>query len=169
MGHLNSNSLNLFKNVGSNGVDFGGAVPDCDICAIGKSHQLDHPKTANNKVQRAFQLVMTDLMGPIMPEVLGGLKYTRKISDEYTRWTEVYLQKPKDGTLHAFQSYVQSMVIPGGVWVERLRADKGGEFIGNEFKSYCRQTGILLEFASTNTPQQIGLSERVGRTLAAMV
>ncbi|CAM9745946.1 unnamed protein product, partial [Sphacelaria rigidula] len=41
----------------------------------------------------------------------------------------------------------------GGVRLERLRADKGGEFIGNDFRTYCRQTGILLEFASTNTPQ----------------
>ncbi|CAM9813692.1 unnamed protein product, partial [Sphacelaria rigidula] len=170
MGHPNSNSLNLLKNVGSNGVDFGGVIPDCDICAIGKSHQLAHPKTANNKAQRAFQLVMTDLMGPIMPEALGGFKNVCMISDEYTRWTEeIYLQKNKDGTFHAFQSYLQLMAIPGGVQVEQLRPDKGGEFIGNEFKSYCRQTGILLEFASTNTPQRIGLSERVGRTLGAMI
>ncbi|CAM9595151.1 unnamed protein product, partial [Sphacelaria rigidula] len=112
---------------------------------------------------------MIDLMRPIMPEALGGFKYVCKISDGYTRWTEIYLEKTKDSTLHAFQSYVQSMVIPGGVRAERLRADKGGDFIGNEFKSYCRQTGILLEFPNTNTPQQIGLSERVGSTLAAMV
>ena len=52
---------------------------------------------------------------------------------------EIYLLKTTDGTLHAFQSYVQSMVIPGGVRVERVRADKGDEFIGNEVKSYCRQ------------------------------
>ena len=61
------------------------------------------------------------------------------------------------------------MVIPSGVRVQRLRADKGGEFIGNDFKDYCTQTGVLLEYASTNTPQQIGMSERVGGTLAAMV
>ncbi|CAM9982684.1 unnamed protein product [Sphacelaria rigidula] len=169
MGHLNSNSLNLLKNVGSNGVDLGGAVPDCNICAVGKSHELAHPKTANNKVQHAFEVVMTYLMGLTMPEALGGFKYACKISDEYSRWTEIYLQKTKDGTLHAIQSYVQSTVIPSGVRVEGRRAGKDGESIGNEFKSYCRQTGILLEFASTNTPQQIGLSERVGRTLADMV
>ena len=74
-----------------------------------------------------------------------------------------------DGALNAFQLFIQSMVIPGGVRVERVRSDKGGEFIGNEFKSYYRQTGVLLVFASTNTPQQIGPSERVGRTLAAMI
>ncbi|CAM9496900.1 unnamed protein product [Sphacelaria rigidula] len=106
MGHLNSNSLNLLKNVGSNGVDFGGAVPDCDICADGENHKVAHPKTANNKVQRAFQLVMTDLMEPTMPEALGSFKYVCKISDEYTRWTEIYLKKTKDGILYAFQSYI---------------------------------------------------------------
>ena len=61
------------------------------------------------------------------------------------------------------------MVIPSGVRLERLRADKGGEFIGSGFKDYCTQTGVLLKYASTNTPQQIGMSERVGGTLAAMV
>ncbi|CAM9169839.1 unnamed protein product [Sphacelaria rigidula] len=90
MGHLNSHGLNLLKNVGSNEVDFGGAVPDYDICAVGNSHQLAHPKTANNKVQCAFQLVTTDLMRSIMPVALGGFKYVCKISDEYSRWTEIY-------------------------------------------------------------------------------
>ena len=60
--------------------------------------------------------------------------YVSKISDEHTRWTEIYLLKSKDGALHAFQSFVQLMVIPSGVRVERLRADIGGELIGNDFK-----------------------------------
>ena len=61
------------------------------------------------------------------------------------------------------------MVIPSGGRVERLGVDKGGEFVGNDFKDYCIQTGVLLEYASTNTPQKIGMSERVGGTLAGMV
>ena len=47
-------------------------------------------------------------------------------------------------------------------------ADKGGEFIGNGFKDYCAKTGVLLEYAGINTPLQIGMSERVGGTLAAL-
>ncbi|CAM9911028.1 unnamed protein product [Sphacelaria rigidula] len=43
MRHLNSDNLNLLKIVESNGVDFGEAVPDLDICAVGKSHQLTSP------------------------------------------------------------------------------------------------------------------------------
>ncbi|CAM9669553.1 unnamed protein product, partial [Sphacelaria rigidula] len=37
------------------------------------------------------------------------------------------------------------------------------------FKGYCRQTRILLECTSTKASKQISLSERAGRTLAAIV
>ena len=168
MGHLNRKRLDLLKKVNNNGVSFDRTVPDCDVCAVGKSRQRAHLKTADQHIQRPFQLVFTDLMRQFTPEALGGYKYVSKISDEHTRWTEIYLLKSKDGALHEFQSFVQSMVIPSRVRVERLRADKGGEFIGNDFKDYCTQTVVLLEYVSTNTPQQIGMSERVGETLAAM-
>ena len=125
MGHLNRKSLDLLKKVNNNGVSFDETVPDCDVCAVGKSHQREHPKTADQHVQHPFQLVFTDIMGQFTPEALGGYKYVSKISDEHTRWTEIYLLKSKDGALHAFQSFVQSMVIPSGVHVERLRADEG--------------------------------------------
>ena len=46
---------------------------------------------------------------------------------------------------------------------------KGGEYIGEEFRQYCLETGIIREFTATNTPQQVGVSERVGRTLCTMV
>ena len=125
MRHLNRKSLDLLKKVNNNGVSVDGTVPDCDVCAVGKSRQRAHPKTADQHVQHPFQLVFTDLMGQFTPEALGGYKFVSKISDEHTRWTEICLLKSKDGALHAFQSFVQSMVIPSGVRVERLRADKG--------------------------------------------
>ena len=107
-------------------------------------------------------------MGHFTLEALGGYKYLSKISDEHTRWTEIYLLTSKDGALHAFQSFVQSMVIPSGVRVERLRENKEGEFIGNDFKDYCTQTDVLLEWAITKTRQKMVMSERVGGTLVAM-
>ena len=125
MGHLNRKSLDLLKKVNNNGVSSDGTVPDCDVCAVVKSRQRAQPKTADQHVQHPFQLVFTDIMEQFTPEALGGYKCVSKISDEHTRWTEIYLLKSKDGALHAFQSFLQSMVIPSGVRVERLRADKG--------------------------------------------
>ena len=82
---------------------------------------------------------------------------------------EIYLLKSKHDILSSFRMFVQSVVIPSGFRVERLGAGKGGEFTSKEFQNYCLQTEVSLEFASTNTPQQIGMSGRVGRTLAAQV
>ena len=159
MGHLNRKDMDLPKKVNNNGVSFDGSVPDCDICAVGKSRQRAHRKTADQHVQRPFQLVFTDLMGHFTPEELGGYKYVFKISDGHTRWTKIYLLKSKNSAFQVFQSFVQSMVIPSGVRVAQFRADRGGEFIDNDFKDYCTQTGVLLEYVSTNTPQQISMSE----------
>ena len=36
--------------------------------------------------------------------------------------------------------------------VECLKADKGVEYVSNEHKGYCIQLGVVLEYASTNTP-----------------
>ena len=107
--------------------------------------------------------------GTLTPEALGGYKYITKISDEYTMWTEPYLLKSKHDALSSFQVFVQSVVIPSDFRVERVRMEKEGEFISKEFQDYSLQTGVSVEYAITNTPQQIGMSERVGRTLAAMM
>ncbi|CAM9556757.1 unnamed protein product, partial [Laminaria digitata] len=64
-----------------------------------------------------------------------------------------YLLQSKHDALSSFQVFLQSMVIPSGFRVERLRVDNGGEFISKEFQGYCLQVGVSLEYASTNTPQ----------------
>ena len=48
----------------------------------------------------------------------------------------MYLLKSKGDVLSLFQSFVQSVVIPSGSRVERLRADKGDEYINTENMSY---------------------------------
>lgn len=78
------------------------------------SQKLAHSNTAEHNAQRAFQLVITDLMGSFAPEAVTGVN-VYKIFDEYTRWTEIYLLKTKDGALYAFPSIVLSTAVSGGV------------------------------------------------------
>ena len=60
--------------------------------------------------------------------------------------------KSKHDALSSYQVFIQSVMIPRGFRVERLRVEKGGEFISKEFQDYCLQTGESLDYASTNTP-----------------
>ena len=131
---------------------------------------MAHPKKAENAdIKAPFQLVYADLMGPFAPAAHGGYKYVSNITDHFSRWNAVYLLCSKDQALASLQAYVTSTVIPFSSRIVRFRADKGGEYTGKHFQAYCLETGIKQEFAATNTPQQIGVSERVGRTLCAMV
>ena len=77
LGHLNKRSLELMNENNGNGVAFDGSVADCDVCAaVGKSHQLAHPKKANHAAVNApFQLVYGDLMGSFKPTAYGGYKF----------------------------------------------------------------------------------------------
>ena len=141
-------------------------MADCDVCVVGKRHPLAHPKTVDHKVTLPFQFVSADLMGFLTPEAFGGHKYITKISDEYTKWTAPYLLKSNLDALSSFQVFVEYVVTPSDFCVRRLRVDKGSEFISTEFQDYSIHTGVSLEYASTNTPQQIAVSERVRRMFA---
>ena len=161
--------MDILRKEKRNGVEYTGDLPMCDVCTLGKSAQQAHPKRASYDVSRSFQLVTTDLMGPLSPPALGRFRYVSNFLDQLTKWNEVFLLKEKNSAVDTVQLYNQAVVIPSGLRLERLRADKEGENRGEAFRKYCLHVGIKLEFASTNTPQQIGANERLGRTLAGMV
>ena len=152
-----------------NGVEYDEDVTACDVCAIGKSAQQPHPKRASYDVQKSFQLVTSHLMGPITPEALGGCKYANKFVDQHTKWAEIVLHKTKEDTINALRLSVQTVVIPDGWRLQRLKTDKGTEYTVSAFRQYCRDIGVKLEFTSANTPQQIGGNERIDRTLKALI
>ena len=147
--HLNKISLELMQRRDGNRVAFDGSIDHCDVCAVGKNHQLAHPKKAKHvDITAPFHLVYGDLMGPFEPAAREGYEYVSKITDKFTKSTAVYLLCTKDQALASLQLFVTSTIIPFGRRIVTWRAGKGGEYTGEDFK--------------TNTPQEIGVSERVG-------
>ena len=128
-----------------------------------------HPKRASYDVQRSLQLVTSDLMGPIVPEALGGFRYANKFVDHHTRWAEIVHLKTKEDTVDSLQLFVQTSLIPDGWRLQRVKTDKGTENTALAFRKYFREIGVKLECASVSTPQQIVANERIGRTLFGVV
>ena len=108
-------------------------------------------------------------MSPFKPAARGGYEYVSKITDQFTKWTAVYLLCIKGQVLASLQLFHTSTVIPFGSHIVTWRTDKDGEYTGECFRSYCKETSITQQLAATNTPQQISVSERFGRTLCAMI
>jgi transposase InsO family protein len=55
-----------------------------------------------------------------------------------------------------------------GNQIQRLRIDNGGEYVNNNFTSYCTTQGIQMQHIVPYTPQQNGVAERKNRTLKEM-
>ena len=137
---------------------------------MGKSRQLARPKKAEHVINISpLHLVYGDFIGPFKRTVCGGYELVCKITDQFTKWTAVYFLCSKDPALVSLQLFVTSTVTLLGKRIIKWRADKGGDFTGDEFKSYCLETVITQELAATKKPQQIDVSERVGQTLCVMV
>lgn len=65
--------------------------------------------------------------------------------------------------LHQFEMDAV-VILPSKNRIQRLYTDKTGEFIERGSRRVCQTIAIELEFAATVTLQQIGVSERDGRS-----
>ena len=171
LGHLNARSLDILRKDTGTGVDYRDSLSPCGVCQIAKHKQSPHPKQSTRELSRPGQLVVIDNMGPVNPPAKykgGSFPYACKITDDYTKMKEVYLLRKKSDTTEAVHTYNMCVAAAGGYRIETIRCDKGGENTGSEFRDYCKNSAIKLEYAATNTPQQIGVSERDGQTLAGV-
>ena len=166
LGHTNPRSMERNRRKEGNGVEYTGTESDCDICTLSKSRQQAHPKKSTRTTTRPMQLIQTDLMGPFPPPAKGGYSYVSKFTDDYSRMKEVYLLRNKSEATESLHEYNMTVVVPLGLRIEIVRCDEGGEYIGKEFKTLCVNAGINVEYTATNTPQQNGVSEKDGQTLA---
>ena len=72
------------------------SVSNCDICALAKSTQQNHPKVARIEVTQPLELVYADLSGPISPAYGPGISYAAKFTDHHTRLKSVYFLSKKN-------------------------------------------------------------------------
>ncbi|CAM9993083.1 unnamed protein product, partial [Sphacelaria rigidula] len=162
LGHLNQRSMDILRQQKGTGVEYQDKPSPCDVCEIAKHEQISHPKKTTRKLSRPGRLVYIDNMGPIEPPARskgGTFSYVMK---------EVFLLRHKTETTEALHAYNMQVAAAGGYHIEIMRCDKGGENTGEEFRAYRKESGIKIEYAATNIPQQIGVSERDSQTLVGI-
>lgn len=76
----------------------------------------------------------------------------------------MYFLKNKSEVAGYFQEYVNLLFTETGQRIHTLRADNGGEFMGNVFKSWLSEKGIRLETSTPHTPEHNGVAERANKT-----
>lgn len=140
----------------------------CSVCIEGKATRC--PFTINERRSKAIgELVHSDISGPISPCTLEGEKYFQVILDDFSHFVIVKLLKHKYEAEENLKDYITEVERQHGIKVKRFRLDNGGEFSSRDFKHFCKQKGIHLEYTIAYSPQMNGKSERMNRTLLNMV
>jgi transposase InsO family protein len=108
------------------------------------------------------------LCGPLSSPSFSGCKYFLTFIDDFSRRTWVYFLKLKSEVFDKFLAYKALVEKQSGHQIQRLRTDNGGEYVNNNFTSYCTTQGIQMQHIVPYTPQQNGVAERKNHTLKEM-
>ena len=49
--------------------------------------------------------------------------------------------------------------------MSKLRCDNGGEFLSSNLRNWCKQKGMILDYAAPYSPQLNGKAERMNKTI----
>ena len=140
----------------------------CDGCVLNKHHRDSFDKCASWHASGPLQLVHSDLCDPLSSPSFFGCKYLLTVIDDFSKRTWVYFLKLKSEVFDKFLAYKALVEKKSGHQIQRLRTDNGGEYVNNNFTSYCTTQGIQMQHIVPYTPQQNGVAERKNRTLKEM-
>nr|GFA56398.1 hypothetical protein [Tanacetum cinerariifolium] len=106
-----------------------------------------------------------DLFGPTFVKILSKKSYCLVVTDDYSRFTWVFLLATKDETSPILKIFITGLENQLSLKVKVIRSDNGTEFKNNNLNQFCGMKGIKKEFSVPRTSQQNGIAERKNKTL----
>ena len=154
---------------------------DCESCSISKMTGKSTGPPRETRSTEPFELIFTDLAGPLDPTGMHGYRYVIVFTDDYTGCLFTYLLKNKSDASTATERFLSDVspfgkvkcfsfhddVFPSGE-VRTIRSDNGGEYLSSDFKRLLLKNGIRHELTAPYSPHMNGCAERSWRTLFDM-
>ena len=183
-GHLNYDYVNkLTKEEMVQGMKIHGSTQpnkQCEACIMGKMQRKSPPKQSTQRATRPFEVLHSDICGPMQVPSKGGSRYMLTFTDDYSRFVTTYFIKNRSEMLTKFKEcvnyierqfgyHVETLVLPDeeedSPKVKTLRSDNGGEYVSKEATKFCKEKGISQEYTNPYCPEQNGVAERLNRTI----
>jgi hypothetical protein len=142
--------------------------PFCNACTKGKMTR-NPSREPMKEVTKKLECVHMDLMGPVKGS-LQGRRYMLTITDQFTGyvWTFFFSNKKKAvETIKSWSLEVEKECteLSKGEKIQRIRFDRGREFLNNAMKDWAGARGTKLEPTVGYHPEANGVSERCNRTI----
>jgi transposase InsO family protein len=109
--------------------------------------------------------VFSDVHGPVPVHSRQGHYYWVTFIDDYLCFPAIYFVAKKSNVFTAFQWYKAWAENATSQWIGIFRDDKGTEYMSTEFNRFLKDAGISREHSVRDTPQQLGIAERMNRSI----
>ena len=168
LGHLGMDNVikiangNMVKGIGHLSSE---NKPFCEGRVMGKQHRCPYPKGTSYRATEPFELIHSDVCGPMSESSIGGSRYYVTFIDDFTKYTVVYFLKNKSQVLEKFKDFHSYAKNVSGKGIKVIRTDNGGEYCSKEFDSFLKDNGIVHQLTVPYNPAQNGVAERMNRTV----
>lgn len=164
LAHRNLNDIKKMKEYGLKIKDCE-CTDICEFCIRGKMSRKTFPKKASDSTNAAFDIVVSDVCGPMQEESVGGSRYFLTFIDVHSRFCEIFFIKQKSEVATKLIEYVERVKTKFGTKPKVIRSDRGSEYTCTEVQSYLRKEGIKFQCTVGYAPEQNGIAERKNRSL----
>ncbi|CAI7880208.1 unnamed protein product [Closterium sp. NIES-54] len=140
-------------------------VGSCETCLSSKFSRFPF-HLAVGQSSDLVELVHVDLVGPMKVKGDGGALYSMTMVDDYTRLTWSFpLANKSDAARVIIEEWLPMVERESGKRVKAIRSERGGEFLGAEFRSWLKRHGIKQQLTTAYTPKVNSVAERANRTI----
>jgi hypothetical protein len=144
--------------------------PFCESCTLGKMTR-NPSREPMSPVSEKLERVHMDLYGPVPVPSLQGKRYMLTITDQKTGRIWVYFRTTKKHIVQRIKDWVievekECRGFSKDEKCQRLRFDRGREFLNKAMEAFCKDRGIQLEPTVGYFPEGDGIAERSMRTIS---
>lgn len=142
-------------------------VRHCAVCAMHKVEQKRPPGYMGSrpKVSKPFQLVSTDLIGPL-PRSTRGYRYILVVADYYSKFVLTF--PLRNATAQGVTTHIKNdLFLLFGV-PQYIICDNGVQYRSKEFKKLCQEYDVQILYNALYHPQN-NPAERVNRVIKTML
>jgi transposase InsO family protein len=123
------------------------------------------------KAEKVGQMFHTDVCGSISVLSINGNRWLCIVVDDVSRLPFLFFMKDKDNAAIYIKEYVEMVNTqqPGGVKVQQMYSNGGGEFINKDLDKFLKGKGVKQTVSTPHTSEHNRVTERMLRSIISIV
>ena len=139
----------------------------CEACIMSKLKDSSHPTKTSHKATAPYEVLWSDIAGPLDQPTRSGERYVLGIMDEYSRHVWVYMLKTKREATLKFDDFLTRHSDVKHL-IKVVSTDRGGEY-QSQFDAMLGRHQLKHWETASDCPAARGAIERVWGTIMPMM